>query len=185
MSNPLGESNRKKAIPPELDSVCLDRVNLPNIEERKASTRTGGLAGHKSNSSSLGQVLIVSEDSMVREFLGRMLGLLGYDNHSLQEWLAIHVGQSWQGFDAIFLESHFLNRLGNAKGREIIKSQGFPMVVVLASKYGDDLFPTQDSGMFRVLRKPLDYRQMGNIMDECFYMKLQAEEGQGQEESDG
>lgn len=183
MSNPLGESNMMKMARPELDEACLHGVNSPKIEERKSSPSTRGLAGYECTSRSLGHVLIVSEDSMVRDFLGQMLGLLGYDNHSLKEWPAIPVEQSWQGFDAIFLESHFLNRLRNAKGSGTLEPQGSPMVVVLAPEHGDDLPSNQDSGMFRVLRKPLDYRQMGNIMDECFQLKLQAEGAQGLEES--
>ncbi|MGE0473663.1 MAG: hypothetical protein AB7P17_08510 [Nitrospirales bacterium] len=159
-----------------------DEVQSSNTREGRTSFSVRGKRGQEF-SSSLGHVLILSEDSMVRDFLGQMLGLLGYDNQSYREWRTMDVEQSWRSYDAVFLESHFLSRFGDLEETGERQSHDHPMIVVLAPENGDDLPFNQESGMIRVLRKPLDYRQMGRIMDECFQLKMQQDLFQGLEDS--
>lgn len=125
------------------------------------------------STSGSGRVLIISEDSMVRNFLGEMARLHGYDSQYCREWRTRDLEHSWKDYDAIFLDSHFMRRLRNLDMYTEPNASERPMVVILGSELNDCVFGKQETGLIRTLRKPLDYRQMGAIMDECVQLNSQ------------
>jgi len=161
-----------------LNGPCPEKTFLPRLWKGSRLMPTPKDEVPKS-SAGLGRVLIVSEDPMVQDFLAQMLGLLGYDHDSLQEWPKVILKPSWQRYDALFMESQFLEQFKLSKGGQFPYSPGSPLVVVLG-----DLPPMDEAGIFRVLKKPLDYRQMGRVMDECFSFKMQGHVSQDDEESE-
>ena len=152
-------------------------MEVSDLFDSKTSQRKSVLPEcrlHDSNAS-IGRVLIISEDPMVRDFLRQMLRLLGYDSLALKGWPPCNLEELSQNVDAIFLEHHFYDQCGSHTGIPNKVGQDFPLMVVLAPEESSDVLPEQLPDRFRVLQKPLDYRQMGKIMDECFYLKMQAE----------
>ena len=150
-----------------LNESCLDKTFLPSLWEGSSLMRMPKDEVPKS-SSSLGRVLIVSGDPIIRDFLGQMLRLHGYDCEYLEELPKVMMEHSWKGFDALFIESQFLEQFKHSRENRDDNVTGPPQVVVLG-----DLPPSDEAGFFRVLNKPLDYRQMGRVMDECFAGKIQ------------
>lgn len=69
---------------------------------------------------------------------------------------------------------HSLEQLKRGMSAEISHDSGSPMVVVLG-----DLPPSDETEYLRELKKPLDYRQMGILMDECPFLKTQRCASQG------
>ena len=126
-----------------------------------------------------GRVLIITRDHSIRDFLGQIVKLHGYDCEYLEELPKAIMEQAWKGFDALFIESHSLEQLKRGMSAGISHASVSPMVVVLG-----DLPPSDINGFFRVLKKPLDYRQMGRVLDEWLLLKIQGRASQGEEESD-
>lgn len=81
--------------------------------------------------------------------------------------------QTWKGFGALFVESHSLEQCKRGMGHGSSYVPDSPLVVL------GDLPPSNETGLFRVLKKPLDYRQMGRLMDECLSLKMQRRASQG------
>lgn len=135
--------------------------------------RTPKNEGLKS-SASLGRVLIVTGDHIIRDFLGQISRLHGYDCEYLEEWPKVMMEKTWKDFDALFIESHSLEQFKRCMNYGASQAQDFPLVVVLG-----DLPPAEESGFFWVLKKPFDYRQMGRVMDECLSLKTQSRASQG------
>ncbi|GJL69147.1 MAG: hypothetical protein NPIRA06_17820 [Nitrospirales bacterium] len=121
-----------------------------------------------------GRILIVTGDHFIREFLGQIVKLHGYDCEYLVELPKVMTEQTWKDFDALFIEPHSLERLKRGMSAGISHAACSPMVVVLG-----DLPPSDETGHFRELKKPLDYRQMGRLMDECLFLKTQRCASQG------
>ncbi|WNM60529.1 hypothetical protein [Candidatus Nitrospira neomarina] len=115
-----------------------------------------------------GRVLIITRDHSIRDFLGQILKLHGYDCEYLEEFPKAMMEQTWKGFDVLFIESHFLEQLKHGMRSGTSHASGSPMVVVLG-----DLPQSGETRHFRELKKPLDYRQMGRLMDECLFLKTQ------------
>ncbi|MGP0594766.1 hypothetical protein ACTRXD_19805 [Nitrospira sp. T9] len=111
---------------------------------------------------------------MIRDFLGQIVKLHGYDCEYLDELPKGIMEQTWNDFDALFIESHSLEQLKSGMSAEISHASVSPMVVVLG-----DLPPSDEARHFRELKKPLDYRQMGRLMDECLILKTQRRASQG------
>ena len=124
----------------------------------------------------LGRILVVTRDHLIREFLGQIIKLHGYDCEYLEELPKAKMEQTWKNFDALFIESHSLEQLkrGMSMSTGISHASVSPMVVVLG-----DLPPSDETGHFRELKKPLDYRQMGRLMDEYLFWKTQKCASQG------
>ena len=116
----------------------------------------------------LGRILVVTRDHLIREFLGQIIKLHGYDCEYLEELPKAMMEQTLKDLDALFIESHSLEQLKRGMSAGISHASVSPMVVVLG-----DLPPSEESGLFRVLKIPLDYRQMGRLMDECLFLKTQ------------
>lgn len=170
---PNGDSRMMKVEHLTLNEICLDRIFVPCLREGSDLMRTGKKECLKS-SASLGRVLIVSKDHLIRDFLGQILKLHGYDCEYLEELPKAIMEQAWKGFDALFIESHSLEHVKRGMRSGISHSSGSPMVVVLG-----DLPPSDINGFFRVLKKPLDYRQMGRLMEECLSLKMHRRASQG------
>lgn len=163
---------------PTLHGTCLDKTFLPGIWEGSDLMRTPKDEVLKS-SASLGRVLIVSGDHIIRDFLGQILKLHGYDCEYLEKFPKVMKKQPWKGFDALFIESHSLEHFKRGMGHGNFSVPGSPLVVVLG-----DLHPPDETGLFRVLKKPLDYRQMGKVMDELLSLKTQRHPSQNEEDSE-
>lgn len=95
------------------------------------------------SSACLGRVLIVTGDHIIRDFLGQILKLHGYDCEYLEELPKARMEQTWKGFDALFVESHSLEQFKRGMRYGVSHASGFPMVVVLG-----DLPPSEESGLF-------------------------------------
>ncbi|WNM58379.1 hypothetical protein [Candidatus Nitrospira allomarina] len=129
--------------------------------------------GLQSNPGS-GRVLVVTRDHFIRDFLGQIIKLHGYECEYLEELPKAMMEKTWKSFDALFIESHSLEQLKRGMSTGISHASVSPMVVVLG-----DLPPSDETGHFRELKKPLDYRQMGRLMDECHFLKSQRCASQG------
>ncbi|GJL59745.1 MAG: hypothetical protein NPIRA03_26020 [Nitrospirales bacterium] len=129
------------------------------------------------SSASVGRVLIVSRDRLIRDFLGQIVKLHGYDCEYLEELPKIVMEQTLRRFDALFIESCSLEQLKRGMKYGTSHALGSPMVVVLG-----ELPVLDETRHFRELKKPLDYRQMGRLMDECLFLKAQKCASQGDEE---
>jgi hypothetical protein len=173
VSIPNGDSHMMKIEQPTLNGTCLDKTFLHSLWEGSDLMRTAKNEVLKS-SASLGRVLIVSRDHLIRDFLGQILKLHGYDCEYHEELPKARMEQTWKGFDALFIEIHSLEQLKRGMRYGDSHASGSPMVVVLG-----DLPPSDETGLFRVLKKPLDYRQMGSLMDECLSLKTQRSASQG------
>lgn len=173
VSIPNWDSNMMKNELPILHGTCLDKAIFPSIWEGSDLMRTPNDEVLKS-SASLGCVLIVSRDHFIRDFLGQIVKLLGYECEYLEELPNVMKEQPWKGFDALFIESHALEHFKRGMGHGSFSVPGSPLVVVLG-----DLPLSDETGYFRVLKKPLDYRQMGRVMDECLSLKTQRHASQG------
>lgn len=150
-----------------LKETCLEQTFLRSLREGRDLM---GTAKNKVLQSSprLGRVLIVTRDHLIRDFLGQIIKLHGYDCEYLEELPKAMMEQTWKDFDALFIESHSLEQLKRGMRAGISRASVSPMVVVLG-----DLPPSDEPGHFRELKKPLDYRQMGRLMDECLFLKTQ------------
>lgn len=164
---PNGDSHMPKVDQPIPNGANLDKTFLPSLCEGGDLMRTPNNEGLKS-SACLGRVLIVSRDHLIRDFLGQIINLHGYDCEYLEEWPDVMVEQAWKGFDALFIENHSLEQFKRGMGHGASKAQGSPLVVVLGG-----LSPSDETGLFRVLKKPLDYRQMERVMEECLSLGTQ------------
>ena len=160
------------------NGACLDKTVLPGLWEVSDLMRTPKNEGLKS-SASLGHVLIVSEDHSIRDFLGQILNMHGYDCDFLEVLPKGMMDKPLKGIDALFIESHFLEQLKQVLGHGGSSATGYPLVVVLG-----DLPPPNETGLFRVLKKPLDYRQMGTVMDALLLLKTHRHASQGEQESE-
>lgn len=156
----------------KLNELCMDNPDCPsNKQNQEAFLRSED--HFQGSNASIGRILIISEDSMVRDFLGQMVRLFGYDSQVFCEWPLGNLWQSGQGVDAIFLEGNVWTRWQDLRREAAFPGQGAPMIVVVARESQVDQLLKQQVGVFRVLQKPLDYRQMGDIMEECFVRKCQ------------
>lgn len=164
---PNGDSHMMKIEQSTPNGGCCNQTFLPSLWEGSDLMRTAKNEFLKS-SASLGRVLIISKDHLIRDFLGQIVKLHGYDCEYLEELPKVMMAQTWKGFDALFIESHSLEELKHGLSSGASHVSGSPMVVVLG-----DLPPSNETGLFRVLKKPLDYRQMGRLMDECLSFKTQ------------
>lgn len=164
---PNGDPHRLKKEQSTPNEGCSDQAFLPSLWEGSDLMRTPKNENFHS-SACLGRVLIVSRDHLIRDFLGQIMKLHGYDCEYLEEWPKVMVEQNWQGFDALFLDSHFLEQFKRGMGQGFSSVPGTPSVVILG-----ELPPSEDSGFFHVVKKPLDYRQVGRIMNECLSLKIQ------------
>ena len=115
-----------------------------------------------------GRVLIITRDHSIRDFLRQIVKLHGYDCEYLEELPKAMMEQTLKDLDALFIESHSLEQLKRGMSAGISHASVSPMVVVLG-----DLPPSDETGHFRELKLPLDYRQMGRLMDECLFLKTQ------------
>ncbi len=156
-----------------LNGTCLGQTFLRSLREGRDLMGTAKKEVLRS-SPRLGRVLIVTRDHVIRDFLGQILKLHGYDCEYLEKLPKAMMEQTWKDFDALFIESHSLERLKRGMSAEISHASDSPMVVVLG-----DLPPLDETGHFRELKKPLDYRQMGRLMDECLFLKTQRCASQG------
>lgn len=164
---------------PTLNETCLEHMLLPSRREGR------NLMGTAKNevlqaSASLGRVLIVSRDRLIRDFLGQIVKLHGYDCEYLEELPKTVMAQTLRNFDALFIESSSLEQLKRGMRFGTSHAVGSPMVVVLG-----ELPVLDDTRHFRELKKPLDYRQMGRLMDECLFLKAQRCASQGDEKVEG
>ncbi|MBA3966978.1 MAG: hypothetical protein H0X47_14645 [Nitrospirales bacterium] len=162
-----------KVDQPTPNGACLDKTFLPSRLEGSDFMRMPKNETLNSRAC-LGRVLIVSRDHVIRDFLGQIIKLHGYDCEYLEELPEVMVEQTWKGFDALFIDNHFLEQFKHGMGHGSSYVSGYPLVVVLG-----DLPPSDETGLFRVLKKPLDYRQMGRLMDECLSLKTQRRASQG------
>lgn len=169
-----GNANMMPTEQLPLNEPCMEVSDLVGSKKSQRMSVWPESRFHDSNAS-IGRVLIISEDSMVRDFLRQMLRLLGYDSLALKGWPPVNLEELSQNVEAIFLEHHFYDQCRSLIGKPNEVGQDFPLMVVLAPEESSDALPEQLPDRFRVLQKPLDYRQMGKIMDECFYLKMQAE----------
>lgn len=164
---PNGDSHMLKVEQPTPKGACLDKTFLPSLWEGSDLMRMPNNEILKS-SDSLGCVLIVTKDPLIRDFLGQIVKLHGYHCEYFEELPKVMMAQTWKGFDALFIESHSLDELKRGLSLGAFHTSRSPIVVVLG-----DLPPSEESGFFHVLKKPLDYRQMGRLMDECLFLKTQ------------
>ena len=167
-----------KSEQPTLNELCLGKTYLPSIREGRSLMRTPKNKVPNSSDSS-GRVLVVSEDRKIRDFLGQMLRLHGYECEYLEKMPKVIVEPYWTGFDALFIESRFLEQFHHGTEHGVASAPNPPLVVVLG-----DYPSAKETGTFRVLKKPLDYRQMGRVLDEWLLLKIQGRASQGEEESD-
>lgn len=147
----------------------------PSLWEESDLMRTPKNKGLRS-SASLGLVLIVTGDHIIRDFLGQIVKLHGYDCEYLEEWPKVMMEKPWKGFDALFIESHSLEQFKCGMSHGASHASDSPMIVVLG-----DLPPSEESGLLQVLKKPLDYRQIGRVLDEVLSLKTQRRASQGDE----
>lgn len=164
---PTGDSHMLKTEQSTPNGACSDQTFLPSLWEGSDLMRTSKNETLNS-SASLGHVLIVSQDHLIRDFLGQIIKLHGYDCEYLEEWPKSMVEETWKGFDALFIDNHFLEPFKHGMGHGFSNVQGAPLVVILGEPP-----PSEETGFFYVLKKPLDYRQLGRIMDECLSLKTQ------------
>ncbi|WP_447963205.1 hypothetical protein [Nitrospira sp. Ecomares 2.1] len=146
---------------------CSDRTLLPSLWGKCDLMRTTKNKNFNSNVS-LGRVVIVSRNDLIRDFLGQIIKLHGYDCEYFEEWPKVLVEKNGQSFDALFIDDHFLDQCKRGLGHGLSYVPGAPLVVILG-----ELPPSEDAGFFHVLKKPLDYRQIGRVMDECLSLKTQ------------
>lgn len=150
-----------------LNGTCLGQTFLRSLRGGRDLMGTAKKEVLRS-SPRLGRVLIVTRDHLIRDFLGQIVKLHGYDSEYLEELPKAMMKQAWKDFDALFIENDSLEQLKRDLSAEISHASGSPMVVVLG-----DFPPSDETGHFRELKKPLDYRQMGRLMDECLSLKTQ------------
>ncbi|MEO8327540.1 MAG: hypothetical protein ABI618_16935, partial [Nitrospirota bacterium] len=83
------------------------------------------------SSAGSGRVLVVSGDRKIRDFLGQIIRLHGYDCEYLEKLPTVILEQYWKGFDALFIESQFLEQFKHGKVHGAAFAPGPPLVVVL------------------------------------------------------
>ncbi len=162
-----------------LNETCLEHMFLPSRREGRNLMRTANNEVLQSRDG-LGRVLIVSRDRVIRDFLGQIVKLHGYDCEYLEELPKTVMEQTLRRFDALFIESSSLEQLRRGMRYGTSHAVGSPMVVVLG-----ELPVSDDTRHFRELKKPLDYRQMGRLMDECLFLNAQRSASQGDEKVEG
>ncbi|MDH5562435.1 MAG: hypothetical protein OEY91_02275 [Nitrospirota bacterium] len=138
----------------------------PDVEESGKSERRI-LAYKTSKSRQFLTVLILSPNPLLRTFLHEILAFHGYQSEDVRGHHDVFGEIIPQAGQMVFLDGVYLLGLESDEISDRVQKfiQSGVCVVVLADRRWDaDFIRTLNSGGYQVLWKPLDYRQISQVM---------------------
>jgi len=147
--------------------LCLPTPGNAEKLERKVIER--GPVRIKKNR----EALIISPDPLIRAFLSEILTFQGYESSlptSLHECLLEMIPSEGQ---MVFLDAAYLMGMeleaNRHWGQELVQA-GVKLVMVAEQQLGADLTSVLNIQGAQILWKPLDFRQVGEVMARIGYM---------------
>ncbi|MDH4193943.1 MAG: response regulator [Nitrospirota bacterium] len=113
------------------------------------------------------KVLIVSTDPFITDFLRGLVGAHGYDNDAVADFHEA-VGRLQNGLaHVVFIDDSCLE-MENFKNFQMrtqdLIEKGLPVILLTNEQMKQDLERLPKKRFFRIVRKPVDYLQIGQVM---------------------
>jgi CheY-like chemotaxis protein len=118
-----------------------------------------------------GKVLVMDDEEMVREFLGRMLSRLGYEadfasdgSQAIEKFVQAH--EADQAFDAVILDLTIPGGMGGKEAMQGLLKIDPQVKAIVSSGYSDDpiMSDFQKYGVSDVIAKPYRVAELSKIL---------------------